>query len=303
MLIKGIEIKNFRQFKKAYAEFADGSDGRNVTLIMGENGTGKTTFEQAFLWCLYGKTEFKDKVLLNKDVSRELMDGEKADVLVCLTILKGTELYFIKRKYIYLKNTNVVKLVNTSLQIEVKGTDGNTYQVKASEVDYVIKRILPQELARYFFFDGEKIDKMSKDISDGTKSSEFSDAVNGLLGLNAIKSAIKHFNPRRVYGVLGSYENEYNQIASGNKELEQQNRIIEKSNNEVIQLQEELETITNESNSAKNYKDQIEQDLKSLEEARKKQEDREKLEKNIEAFESFEKDAIKSLYEDFSNFF
>lgn len=48
MLIESIKLENFRQFQNESITFADGSDGKNVTIILGENGSGKTTFAQAF---------------------------------------------------------------------------------------------------------------------------------------------------------------------------------------------------------------------------------------------------------------
>ena len=43
MLIESIKLENFRQFQNESITFADGSDGKNVTIILGENGSGKTT--------------------------------------------------------------------------------------------------------------------------------------------------------------------------------------------------------------------------------------------------------------------
>lgn len=48
MLLKSIKLKNFRQFRDESIDFAQGEGGKNVTIIIGEIGTGKTTFAQAF---------------------------------------------------------------------------------------------------------------------------------------------------------------------------------------------------------------------------------------------------------------
>ena len=48
MLLQSIKLVNFRQFRNESIDFAGGADGKNVTIIIGENGTGKTTFAQAF---------------------------------------------------------------------------------------------------------------------------------------------------------------------------------------------------------------------------------------------------------------
>lgn len=44
MLLESIKLQNFRQFRNEAINFAKGEDGKNVTIIIGENGTGKTTF-------------------------------------------------------------------------------------------------------------------------------------------------------------------------------------------------------------------------------------------------------------------
>ena len=48
MLLESITLENFRQFRHESIDFAQGENGKNVTIIIGENGTGKTTFAQAF---------------------------------------------------------------------------------------------------------------------------------------------------------------------------------------------------------------------------------------------------------------
>lgn len=79
MLIESIKLQNFRQFQNEFISFADGSDGKNVTIILGENGSGKTTFAQAFFWCMYGETSFLDKKLLKKKTSKQDDSGSKRD--------------------------------------------------------------------------------------------------------------------------------------------------------------------------------------------------------------------------------
>ena len=61
MLLQSIRLENFRQFRDESIDFADGRDGKNVTIIIGENGTGKTTFAQAFFWCIGGSSSFPDR--------------------------------------------------------------------------------------------------------------------------------------------------------------------------------------------------------------------------------------------------
>lgn len=93
MLLQSIKLVNFRQFLNEEIAFASGKDGKNVTIILGENGTGKTTFAQAFFWCLYGETEFSDKMILNRLVANKLLSGQSAKVSVELVLQHGENTY------------------------------------------------------------------------------------------------------------------------------------------------------------------------------------------------------------------
>ena len=191
MLLQSIELKNFRQFVDEKIDFST-DENRNVTLIIGENGTGKTTFAQSFFWCLYGTTDFTDKSMINRDVAEKMTPDEKVSVEVELILKHGSAVYTIKRTQEYKKNySNKVTGANTVLTISVKSGDGNTRYIKPLECEAEIKKILPKELSNYFFFDGERIEKMSKEIASGKKSSGFSTAVVGLTGLNAFLEAIR----------------------------------------------------------------------------------------------------------------
>lgn len=126
MLLKSIKLENFRQFVDEQIDFST-DPNQNVTLIIGENGTGKTTFAQAFFWCLYGETSFTDKNLLNRSVSEHMTPDQKVIVKVILKLLHGSADYEIIRTQEYKKSySNKVVGANTVLNISVKSADGNT---------------------------------------------------------------------------------------------------------------------------------------------------------------------------------
>ena len=106
MLLESIALQNFRQFRNESIDFARGEDGKNVTIILGENGTGKTTFAQAFFWCMYGETEFSDKVILNKVVAATMRPGQEEKVCVRLSLRHGQVGYTLIREQTYRKDYN-----------------------------------------------------------------------------------------------------------------------------------------------------------------------------------------------------
>ncbi len=101
MLIRSIRLINFRQFKNTTIDFCcDGE--KNVTVITGQNATGKTTLVRAFLWCLYRINYFEDKILLNKDEADYSMPGqEPKEVKVAIELEHGGYLYKITTKETY----------------------------------------------------------------------------------------------------------------------------------------------------------------------------------------------------------
>ena len=55
MIIKHIILNNYRLYEGLNEISFKYEDNRNIHLICGENGFGKTTFLHSLLWCLYGR--------------------------------------------------------------------------------------------------------------------------------------------------------------------------------------------------------------------------------------------------------
>ena len=72
MYFKQITLQKDRQFKEKTTVTFSTDHVKNVTIIMGDNGTGKTSFAQAFTWCLYGRTDFKDQDIFSKSKKAEM---------------------------------------------------------------------------------------------------------------------------------------------------------------------------------------------------------------------------------------
>ena len=299
MLLQSIKLENFRQFRNESIDFADGNNGKNVTIIIGENGTGKTTFAQAFFWCLYGETEFSDKNMLNKVVASELRPGQEAKVQVVLKLKHGDVDYTLIREQVYRKDTsNRIKPDNTVFDIAKKDASGNTTYIKKSACESEVKGILPKELSRCFFFDGERIEKMSKDISNGKKATDFADAVKGLLGLNGMYSAIQHFTPRVRTSVISSYEASYN--SQSNAKIKEYTEIINRCNTEIEQIDARIEELDSEIETATIRKGEKVKELKQYEEGEKLQEEKEKLQRKITAAEKSKANVYKLISKDFN---
>ena len=225
MLLKSLTIKDFRQFKGTQnISFATERD-QNVTLIMGDNGTGKTTLAQVFTWCLYGETSFEDKIMLCKSTSGQMLPNTEENVRAELTLEHNSIEYTIISDQKYKKDSigTIKPSGQRALTIAFKKPDGTRDYVKPLDTEIRMKEILPRELSRYFFFDGERIESMSKEIKRG-RSQEFAGAVQSLLGLSAYTSALSHLKGRGNNNVLSVYEQSYD--ASSNSKIAEYSRQI-----------------------------------------------------------------------------
>lgn len=245
MLLKQLKLINFRQFiGEQTVDFAM-NDEKNVTVIMGENGSGKTTLAQAFTWCLYGDTDFEDKILMNRALDKKMLPNQEERVRVELGLVHNGMEYTIVREQLHKKDgLGKIKAHNTTFNIAYK-KDGQQEFVRQLEVEGLMKQILPKELSRYFFFDGERIGNMSKEIKKG-KSQDFAQAVRGLLGLNAFISALEHLKPTSKYGVVGSYSESYDsksdqRISSYTQDIDRAQEEIDRIDLRLIEINNEIE--------------------------------------------------------------
>lgn len=305
MLLQTIELQNFRQFVNEKIDFSTDPE-RNVTLIIGENGTGKTTFAQAFFWCFYGETDFSDKIILNKSVIEKMTPDQKETVRVAIRLTHGSAEYEIIRTQEYKKAyTNRVTAANTVLNVQVKSADGNTRYLKPLECESAIQNILPKELANYFFFDGERIEKMSKEIASGRKSSGFSNAVVGLTGLKATLAALDHLSPTRTSSVMGKLTLEYRGDSDG--KMQQLTKRIGELQDELERITVRLSELDDEIESATTSRAQFEQDIKQFADGEKLQNERERLRRELADVKrtkaTFVKDICKAFNDGMPTFF
>lgn len=152
MLIKKLILNNFRQFIGEQEITFSTDKERNVTVLIGVNTSGKTTFVRAFEWILYAKNEFDDKILLNKNVADNLKAGDTAYVSGKLFIEHNGMDYEISRRQQYTCTGNGVRPSNSESAIEYMQPDGQTKTKLESEFSRNIEMILPRNLSSYFFW-------------------------------------------------------------------------------------------------------------------------------------------------------
>lgn len=278
MLIESITLNNFRQyFQKQTIEFSQ-SATRNVTVIHGENGSGKTALLNAFSWCFYGIINLPNETnVINEHALAIAEPGQTIEGSVQITFIDHGRTYYATRTAHARKEENGrVTYLEPKITVEYRDEFGLFKNVGNPTVE--LNRILPEDLRTYFFFDGERIDNLSKD--SGTE--DVRKAIKNIMGLEILERAINHTEKARVRfrNELKKYgDTETISILEELDKLEQQKE--ELRNQEVVQ-QDNLKATNNEIFEVETRLKQIE-GAKQLQELRDaKTEELRKIQENIQ---------------------
>lgn len=247
-----MDLVNFRQYKEAHIDFSC-LDDKNVTIIMGDGGTGKTTFTQAFYWCFYNKTNFQNKVLLNYDVADSAYEGqEEIPVRVTINVEFGDECYEIRREERYEKNNGQIQLMNKYKRIEtlkIVEKNGNR-QFKGEAATNLIERMLPKELSKYFFFDGENMSAMSEILFNEKKSTDIASVIQCMVGLRSLQQLKKHLKSPET--------NKKTVIKCLNREID------DTGNGELKKISQEIDELQNKINKNEKSSEDTDKEIKNI---------------------------------------
>ncbi|MEO1095385.1 MAG: AAA family ATPase [Cyanobacteria bacterium J06638_28] len=207
MKLLGLRLYNFRPFHGEHAlSFAKTAE-RNITVIHGNNGSGKTALLNAFTWALYERFTAalaSPEQLVNRRALAEAADQERVDCWVEVAFDHDGKQYRVRRSCQAYKQGADVSQTASDVAMQFVGDDGRWSTLPASKnPDDVIGRMLPKSLHQYFFFDGERIEQLVRTDN----RAEIAEATQKLLGVKVLDNAIKHLNAARK-----TLEDEYSSV-------------------------------------------------------------------------------------------
>lgn len=229
MKINKITFKNFRQFNGVHAiEFSTDTE-KNISVIHGENGGGKTAILNAFKWAFYEVTDLDtgDTRLLNKQALMETQEGGEVELFVQVDFEHDGHAFEAKRTQRYTRSGEYEKKSGAAT-LDLSWTSPQSGFDRAKNPEVRIKQILPKNLHTYFFFHGERIEKLAS--IDGTD--QVREAIKSMMGIEVVERALNHLDTR----VKKHFNAEKKKYASP-KDVE------------LLQKIEDLETKINNSNS------------------------------------------------------
>lgn len=197
MKIKTIEIKNIGPYigeNKISFDISDRS--KRMVLIGGKNGAGKTTLFNAIKIGLYGcvaygyeanNAKYYGEIEKIINANEKLQNGEaKVSIELLLDDGKDNHTYKFNRSW---KITG--KKISENFKLLKDGEFVS--ETEKSDFESFLLQIIPPDLFRFYFFDGEKI---SDFIFNSNKSSDFKEAFLKLCNLDTMDIIRENF--RRV---------------------------------------------------------------------------------------------------------
>lgn len=260
MRIQDITLTNYRLYKgKNKISFQPDAEGKNIYLISGENGFGKTTFMHSLLWCLYGRLMAEIDETLRKEIAnyggystfllRNLNNTarwyvEKVGSNTLARIkrngytnededIRSNSVYSVAinfsdisipsipcrsltviRSYDCIKGAESVEVLIDKKQNELALSIGNDV--------FINDFILSKDVARFFFFDSERIVALA-DTNTAEDRRRLASAYNEVLGVKKYDDLKRNLEALRL-----KFRKRTSDIASRNKLtalLEQQTQL------------------------------------------------------------------------------
>ena len=137
-----------------------------------------------------------------------MFNGEERIVFVELCIIHNSTEYYIKRRIKYKKTSTqeIKEVTNSEFEISKKNNSGQLETIPISDSLRTVQEILPKDLSTYFFFDNERLGKMSVEINKRDVSETFSKAVKNLFNrLFRFSFAFSHLLFENDFKIGGAY--------------------------------------------------------------------------------------------------
>lgn len=234
MIIRSITLNNYRLYKGVNTLSFINPDEKNIMLISGENGFGKTTFLHSLIWCLYGKLMTEVEVEVRKDINSNgynsfLRSNMNNDVLSEAETVLSDEVRFTIKKKGYTPETEQLKALTTysvtiefaevvipslpctsikisrsydiiqdkeSVDILIDGAKNELANEIGPDV-FINDFILNKDIARFFFFDSEQIVALAETGSASDRR-KLCSAYNEVLGVRKYEDLKKNLENVRL---------------------------------------------------------------------------------------------------------
>ncbi|MBQ3685661.1 MAG: DNA sulfur modification protein DndD [Candidatus Methanomethylophilaceae archaeon] len=183
MKFHSLTIRNFRNYVGPTTIQLETYQDKNIILIGGMNGAGKTSMVDAIRLCLYGNrcrgapmSEAKYQKYIQSICSKRTTDGMSVSMKITLDEENPPVELTIERNFRKAE-------INYIEELELKKGDSKVELIDPEYWSFYVEKLIPPTTSNYFFFDGEKV----RDVIASDEAGEFlREAVDEISGISQL---------------------------------------------------------------------------------------------------------------------
>ena len=232
MKINKIDIEDFRSFYGKQTINLTTDIKTNVTLILAQNGSGKTNLLNTIRMCFHKKhsENFREK---NEIINHQSLKEGKQEAKIAITFTHNDQQYIAERKWLNSKSSKK----DFGDEFKINKIERGSFIPQKAPND-IIAKVFPVSMAENFAFDGEGAVRMTsreqaKDLQVSTKD---------ILGTHYVEHALKDLNSlnRLIKKQLADSdtEEEVKNTSIHNEELEAEIAVCKENISELEKDQE-----------------------------------------------------------------
>ena len=240
MKIKSISFFNIGPYEDLNKFDLNISKDKNIVLIGGKNGAGKTTFFKAIKTCLYGSKVWGFDApgkeyfsIINGLINNKSLYDNAANAYIEMELVfndgKETNIYQLHREWKKVKQ-------NFFEYFHVK--KNGTFIFRQEEEDFInyLLSIIPPDMFNFYFFDGESIAEFFLG-TDGNKN--FRNAFLKLYGLDTLSIMVDNFT--RNMKKTDAKNSSYTAFLDARKKYEYEEKLLLKLKEDIVDLENKID--------------------------------------------------------------
>jgi DNA sulfur modification protein DndD len=309
MRLLEIELTNWQPYKgagkNARKVSLDGKNGEKNLIIYGQNTHGKTALWQAIRFAMFGRVQKRISGVNDNDWKPLVASETKDEPLLNVTAHEeGTYDFGVRIKFehndakyeldrSYSKKSGIT-IPRRNSQMEqtftIRNLDTGSY---VQEKQKFVNDILPEELARFFMFDGERI-REYRDLFRDTKDVHLRNYIEAILRFPVLTQGSEDFEKmeRTAAGQISKHAKKHRKGEAAQIKLSETESNLEVENDILTDYEEEQENYTIELGRVNEWLKSEEEGKRLLDQQDGFQRDKEQA---IEEIESIGKKMSKAL--------
>lgn len=234
-------------------------NGEGVTVIWGDNGHGKTTLLNLFRYALFGRFQYRHETVSDilKLVNNEGKKDGEYGFKVILRMEHDGKNYELTRQYSVRPGIKIPSRNDDYVQDFFLKVNGTFSQNK----DHELAMIMPEDVSRFFLFDGELLQEYEELVKDETSvGDKIKKSIETILGVPILINAAQD-----SLFVLEEYRKEQTKAAQANSQTEKYAAQIETENAKKEEQTKELNRLCALLEEENNHKAKLEEEGKQNE--------------------------------------